>query len=92
VIFSFIKKLLIALTITVLPFTSIVKTPKAQVADITTSICQYVVSDNKKRIPSFLQANKLKIHRIFDGIQCNGKDLLAFVSTSSSVKTYSLMI
>jgi hypothetical protein len=101
VVFSFInsiikvykmKKLLIASTITVLILTSAVTTPKAQAADIATSICQYVASDDKKRMRSFLKTNKLKIRRIFGGIQCNGKNLLEFASTSGSVKTGSLMI
>jgi hypothetical protein len=101
VVFSFInsiikvykmKKLLIASTITFLILTSAVTTPKAQAADIATSICQYVASDDKKRMRSFLKTNKLKIRRIFGGIQCNGKNLLEFASTSGSVKTGSLMI
>jgi hypothetical protein len=101
VVFSFInsiikvykmKKLLIASTITFLILTSAVTTPKAEAADIATSICQYVASDDKKRMRSFLKTNKLKIRRIFGGIQCNGKNLLEFASTSGSVKTGSLMI
>ncbi|HCM46143.1 MAG TPA: hypothetical protein DIS98_01035 [Colwellia sp.] len=86
------KKLLIASTITFLILTSAVTTPKAQAADIATSICQYVASDDKKRMRSFLKTNKLKIRRIFKGIQCNGKNLLEFASTSGSVETGSLMI
>jgi hypothetical protein len=101
VVFSFInsiikvykmKKLLIASTITVLTLTSAVTTPKAQAADIATSICEYVATDDKKRMRSFLKTNKLKIRRIFSGIQCNGKNLLEFASTSGSVETGSLMI
>ncbi|MEW6994494.1 DUF3718 domain-containing protein [Colwelliaceae bacterium MEBiC 14330] len=86
------KKLLIASTITVLTLTSAVTTPKAQAADIATSICEYVATDDKKRMRSFLKTNKLKIRRIFDGIQCNGKNLLEFAAVSGSVKTGSLMI
>ncbi|WP_245560674.1 DUF3718 domain-containing protein [Colwellia piezophila] len=86
------KKLLIASTITFLILASAVTTPKAQAADIATSICQYVATDDKKRMRSFLKTNKLKIRRIFNGIKCNGKNLLEFASTSGSVKTGSLMI
>ena len=86
------KKLLIASTITVLTLTSALTTPKAQAADIATSICEYVAADDKKRMRSFLKTNKLKIRRIFDNIQCNGKNLLEFASTSGSVETGSLMI
>jgi len=86
------KKLLIASTITVLTLTSVVSTPQAQAANIAQSICEYVAADDKKRMRSFLKTNKLKIRRIFDGIQCNGKNLLEFASTSGSVDTGSLII
>lgn len=86
------KKLLIAFTITFLVLTSAVTTPKANAADIATSLCEYVASDDKKRMRSFLKTNKLKIRRVFDGIKCNGKNLLEFAAVSGSVKTGSLMI
>jgi hypothetical protein len=86
------KKLLIASTITVLTLTSVVSTPQAQAANIGHSLCEYVAADDKNRMRSFLKMNKLKIRRIFDGIQCNGKNLLEFASTRGSVKTGSLMI
>ncbi len=86
------KKLLIASTITVLTLTSVISTPKAQAANVAQSICEYVAADDKKRMRSFLKSNKLKIRRIFNGIQCNGKNLLEFAAASSSVKTGSLMI
>lgn len=86
------KKLLIASTITVLTLTSVVSTPQAQAANIAQSICEYVAADDKKRMRSFLKMNKLKIRRIFDGIQCNGKNLLEFASNNGSVQTGSLII
>lgn len=86
------KKLLIASTITVLILTSVVSTPQAQAANIAQSICEYVAADDKKRMRSFLKTNKLKIRRIFDGIQCNGENLLEFASSKGAVATGSLMI
>jgi hypothetical protein len=86
------KKLLIVITITCLIFTFSLTTPKANAADIATSLCEYVATDDKKRMRSFLKTNKLKIRRVFGGIQCNGKNLLEFASVSGSVKTGSLMI
>ncbi|NQZ20640.1 MAG: DUF3718 domain-containing protein [Colwellia sp.] len=86
------KKLLLASIITVLTITSVVSAPKAQAANIAQSICEYVAADDKKRMRSFLKSNKLKIRSIFKGIQCNGKNLLAFASAKGSVKTGSLMI
>jgi hypothetical protein len=102
VVFSFInslylkvikmKKLLLVSTITALLLTSVVTTPKAQAANIAQSLCEYVAADDKKRLRSYLKTNKLKIRSIFEGIQCNGKNLLAFASAKGSVKTGSLLI
>ncbi|WP_274049942.1 DUF3718 domain-containing protein [Thalassomonas haliotis] len=86
------KKLLLASTITALTITSVVSVPQAQAANIAQSICEYVASDDKKRMRSFLKANKLKVRSIFNGIQCNGKNLLEFAAVKGSVKTGSLMI
>lgn len=61
-------------------------------ANIAENLCQYVSADDKKRLRSYLKSNKLKIRNIFSGIQCNGKDLLAFASDNNAVATGSLMI
>lgn len=86
------KKLLLASTITVLTLTSVTTAPKVYAGNIAQSVCEYVAADNKKRMRSFLKSNKLKIRNIFDGIQCNGKNLLEFASNKGSVKTGTLMI
>lgn len=86
------KKLLLVSTITALTLTSVVTTPQAQAANIAQSVCEYVAADDKKRMRSFLKTNKLKIRNIFDGIQCNGQNLLEFAATRGSVDTGSLMI
>ncbi len=86
------KKLLLVSTITALTLTSVVSVPKAQAANIAQSLCEYVAADDKKRMRSFLKTNRLKIRSIFDGIQCNGKNLLVFAADRGSVNTGSLMI
>ena len=48
--------------------------------------------DDKSRLRSYLKDNKLKIRNIFDNIECNGKNLVAFAGTKNSIKTGSLMI
>ena len=87
------KKLLIA-SITALTVTSLTSfvAPKAHAADVAQSLCEYVAADDKKRMRSFLKTNKVKIRSVFDGIQCNGQNLLEFAATRGSVKTGSLMI
>jgi len=86
------KKLLLVSTITALTITSAVSVPKAEAANIAQSLCEYVAADDKKRMRSFLKANKLKIRSIFEGIECNGKNLLVFAADRGSVDTGTLMI
>ena len=86
------KKLLLASTITALTLTTVMSAPKAQAANIAQSVCEYVAADDKKRMRSFLKTNKLKIRKIFSGIECNGKNLLEFASARGSVATGSLII
>lgn len=86
------KKLLLVTTITALTMTSIVSPPKAQAADIALSICEYVAADDKRRMRSFLKANRLRIRDIFSDIKCNGQNLLEFAATRGSVEIGSLMI
>ena len=86
------KKLLIASAITTLAFTSVTSIPQAQAANYAESMCRYVAADNKNRMRSFLKKNKIKIRRVFDDIQCDGNNLLAFASLNGSIKTGSLMI
>ncbi|MFD2167016.1 DUF3718 domain-containing protein [Thalassotalea euphylliae] len=56
------------------------------------SLCEYVSADDKKRLRSFLKSNNLKIRSVFDGVQCNGQNLLEFASSQNAIKTGSLMI
>lgn len=64
----------------------------ASSADIAQNLCEYVNLDDKKRIRSFLKTNKLKIRSVFDGVQCNGKNLLEFADAQGSEKVGTLII
>lgn len=83
------KKLLLV------PFVALLSFSVAPVSNATSfaqSMCEYVSVDDKKRLRSFLKSNKLKIRNVFDGVQCNGQNLLAFASDKNAVKTGTLMI
>lgn len=67
-------------------------TPVASASNIAQNLCEYVSVDDKKRLRSFLKSNKLKIRSVFDGVQCNGQNLLAFASSTNAVATGELMI
>lgn len=86
------KKLLLASTITALTLTSVVTAPQAMASDIAQNVCEYVAADDKRRMRAFLKTNKLKIRNIFEGIQCNGQNLLEFASAQGAVETGSLII
>lgn len=83
------KKLLLVPAIALM---SVAFTPVTYAADIAQTLCEYVSADDKGRLRSYLKSNKIKIRNIFDGIQCNGQNLLAFASTKNSVVTGTLMI
>lgn len=67
-------------------------TPTVQASSVAQTICGYVSVDDKSRLRSFLKEHRLKIRKIFDGIQCNGKNLVEFADSKSAFKTGSLMI
>lgn len=63
-----------------------------QSANVAQALCEYVAADDKKRMRSFLKTNKLKIRRVFDSVQCNGKNLLEFADSKGSLDTGDMMI
>ncbi len=67
-------------------------TPTVQASNIAQTICGYVSVDDKSRLRSFLKQHKLKVRKIFDGVQCDGKNLIEFADSKNSFKTGSLMI
>lgn len=64
----------------------------AKASDLALSLCEYVSVDDKKRLRSFLKSNNLKIRNVFEGVQCNGQNLLEFAGASNAVETGELMI
>lgn len=86
------KKLLLVLSITIFTLFSVVSAPQAQANGIAQNLCEYVAADDKKHLRSFLKLNKLKIRKVFDSVQCNGKNLLEFAAINGSIETGSLII
>ena len=52
--------------------------PSAQADNLSLRICEYVQANDKNRLRSFLKQNKIKIRNIYDGLECNGDNLLIF--------------
>ena len=83
------KTLLIASLIA----TAFAMTPSVQAADsISLRVCEYISVNDKKRLRSFLKANKLKLRSIFNSIQCNGENVLVFAASSNALDVGELII
>ena len=83
------KKMLAVLSIA---FATSMTTTPVKAADVGQTVCEYVAADDKARLRSYLKSNKLKIRNIFDGLACNGSNLLAFADSQNAVNTGSLII
>lgn len=62
----------------------------AQADDLLASICNFVQADDKGRLRKKLKTAKVKLRNIYDGVTCNGLNLLQFAmkSNASNVGTY----
>ncbi|MGB2738958.1 MAG: DUF3718 domain-containing protein [Cognaticolwellia sp.] len=83
------KTLLLAITFLLLTVTY---SEKAQANNVAKSLCEYVSVDDKSRLRSYLRSNKLKIRNVFDAVQCNGQNLIAFAGSNNAIETGTLML
>ncbi|WP_085297709.1 DUF3718 domain-containing protein [Cognaticolwellia mytili] len=83
------KNVLLAITFILLTTTY---SQNVQAQNVAKTLCEYVSVDDKSRLRSFLKSNKLKIRKVFDGVQCNGQNLVAFAGKNNSIKTGTLML
>jgi hypothetical protein len=66
--------------------------PTAQADNLSLRICEYVQANDKNRLRSFLKQNKLKIRKIYDGLECNGDNVLVFAAKSKSLEVGEFII
>jgi hypothetical protein len=71
---------------------SLVTAAPAKADNLTLRICEYVQANDKSRLRSFLKQNKLKVRKIYDGIQCNGDNLLIFSAKSKALEVGEFII
>ncbi|TPH12526.1 DUF3718 domain-containing protein [Litorilituus lipolyticus] len=64
----------------------------AKADNISLRICEYVQANDKSRLRSFLKQNKLKIRNIYDGLECNGDNLLIFSAKSKALEVGEFII
>jgi len=67
-------------------------TPSAQADNLSLRICEYVQANDKNRLRSFLKQNKIKIRNIYDGLECNGDNLLIFSAKSKALEVGEFII
>ena len=60
--------------------------------DLAQNLCEYIASDDKTRLRSFLRDNKVKIRSAYDAVQCNNLSLLGFADSRQSLKAGALII
>lgn len=60
-------------------------TPLAYADDISLRLCEYVQANDKNRLRAFLKQNKLKIRNFYEGLACNGDNLLVFAAKSNAI-------
>ena len=72
--------------------TTAVIAPTAQADNLSLRICEYVQANDKNRLRSFLKQNKLKIRNIYDGLTCNGDNLMIFAAKSQSLEVGEFII
>ncbi len=72
--------------------TSIMTAAPVKADSMTLRTCEYVQANDKSRLRSFLKQNKLKIRNIYDGLKCNGSNLLIFAAKSKALEVGEFII
>ncbi|MDP7593040.1 MAG: DUF3718 domain-containing protein [Litorilituus sp.] len=80
------------LLLTALLTTNSLFATSAQADNLSLRICEYVQANDKNRLRSFLKQNKIKIRNIYDGLQCNGDNLLIFSAKSKALEVGEFLI
>ena len=66
--------------------------PSAKADNISLRICEYVQANDKNRLRSYLKQNKLKMRKIYSGLECNGDSLLIFAAKANGLEVGEFII
>ncbi len=80
----------VALVSVILSTASLSYSKPAQADDLLASICNFVQADDKGRLRKKLKTAKVKLRNIYDGVTCNGLNLVQFAmkNNAQSVGSY----
>lgn len=70
---------------------STISTP-SQAYNISQNICEYIASDDKKRLRSLLKTNRMKLRGIYKDVFCNNKNILLFSAERNATNVGALII
>jgi len=56
----------------------------AHADQIAASMCDYVKADDKNRLRKLLSDNRLRLRNIYDGVNCNGNNLVRFAVANNA--------
>lgn len=76
----------------ILLVTTVITATPAQADNMSLRICEYVQANDKSRLRSFLKQKKLKVRNIYDGLECNGDNLLIFAAKSNALEVGEFII
>lgn len=79
-------------TVLIIFLTSLSIAPFANASLVAQNLCKYVSEDDNVRLRSYLRMNGLKLRNVFDGIQCNGNNLLNHADQNQSLATGTIII
>ena len=71
---------------------SLLISPPSYSFNISQNVCEYIASEDKKRLRSLLKTNRLKIRAIFKDVQCNSMNILIFAAKRNANEVGSLII
>lgn len=78
--------------ITILLLTTQLYSAKSSASNAAQNICEYVAADDKRRLRSFLKAQRIKLRSVFGEITCNSKDILLFAAANNADKVGEMII
>jgi hypothetical protein len=79
------KLLFVALVTVALSASFLISKPAFADDALVVSICNFVAADDKNRLRKKLRSSKVKLRNIYDGVTCDGLNLLQFAMKKGSI-------
>lgn len=60
--------------------------------ELATSLCNYTANDNKNQLRKTLSDNRLRLRNIYDGVYCNGENLVRHAIKSNAAEAAGFIV